>query len=90
MSVEPKTIVLFRIDRAKTDRQVTAVFPLDDEGDGMMSCYAHIGQHGGCSRAWMHSKTRPATPAEYADLKRELERAPYHYNFDIRQRTPRR
>jgi hypothetical protein len=68
------TAVLFRV----SDGEVTAVFPeepADVAGFGM-SCYAHVGQHSACSLEWYHS-TRPATPAEYADLKRELERIGY-------------
>jgi hypothetical protein len=33
--------------------------------------------------------TRPATPEEYADLKRELERPPYEYRLHVIKRTPK-
>ncbi len=49
------------------------------------TCYAHVGQHSGCSMGWYH-KTRAAKPEEYADLQRELESAPYGYRFKIYNR----
>lgn len=65
--------VIFRRDRRKRDAQITAVFPtLPANRDGNMTCYAHIGQHGACSLAWYHDKTRPAAPDEYAPLLAEL------------------
>lgn len=66
--------VVFRIDRAKTDRQITAVFPTTPgTGDPTtMQCYAHLGQHGACSLDWYYSRTRPATPEQYAPLLAEL------------------
>jgi hypothetical protein len=84
--------VLFRVHRApvKHGRDVTAVFPtLPSDYDGHnMTCYAHIGQHGGCGWDWYH-KTRPATPEEYASLKAELEAEPYGYRLKAyRKITP--
>ncbi|MER9833395.1 hypothetical protein NKJ28_00260 [Mesorhizobium sp. M0145] len=85
---EPVTPVLFRIDRSGTNKQVTAVFPAEpaDYEGRFYSCYAHIGQHGSASREWWQSKTRPATPAEYAELKAELESAPYGYRLQVCRR----
>jgi len=54
----------------------------------MMSCFAHIGQHSACDLGW-YNQTRPATPEEYADLKRELESAPYGYKLKIYHRMQR-
>jgi hypothetical protein len=55
-----------------------------------MTCYAHVGQHGACSFAWFHGRThRPASPAEYADLKAELESAPYGYRLRVFKRRNR-
>lgn len=70
---EPIVPVLFRVDSGG----VTAVFPTEP-GDysGNMTCYAHVGQHSGCSFGW-YLTTRAATPAEYADLKAELESIGY-------------
>lgn len=84
-----KTIVVFRAD---TSGDVTAVFPYspsDNDGYSMV-CYAHIGQHSACSMQW-YRNTRPATPAEYADLKAELESygpPEAHYVLDVRKRIP--
>lgn len=66
--------VLFRRDRTK-DFEVTAVFPTmpADDGGTLMTCYAHVGQHSGCSHGW-YANTMPAAPADYADLLAELKR----------------
>jgi len=61
--------VIFRAER--DSGEVIAVFPTLDEGDGCMTAYAHVGQHSACHWRWYHT-TRPATPAEYADLLAEL------------------
>jgi hypothetical protein len=71
------TPVLFRADRHGPHKgEVTAVFPTIPGSPGVMTCYAHIGQHSSCSLAW-HRTTRAATPAEYTSLKRELESIGY-------------
>lgn len=41
-------------------------------------CYAHIGQHGDCSRAWIKEDTTPASVPEYLDLMKELNAIGYH------------
>jgi hypothetical protein len=46
----------------------------------------HVGQHGACDTIGISSETTLATPDEYASLKRELESAPYHYNFKVMKR----
>jgi len=82
------TPVLFRIDRIGDFKGgLTAIFPCDPsdlQGNGM-SCFAHVGQHSGCTLAWFHT-TRAAIPEEYAALRRELESAPYGYRFKIYRR----
>lgn len=84
-----ETPVLFRVSRApkRNGSEVTAVFPCEPANlsDYIMTCYAHVGQHSGCDYGW-YLTTRPAKPAEYADLKAELESAPYGYRFCIYQR----
>lgn len=69
-----KLPILFRKDRGKAP-EITAVFPtLPADGRGsFMTCYAHLGQHGGCDWGWYRS-TRAAKPAEYANLLAELRR----------------
>lgn len=89
---EIETPVLFRVSRSpvKYGDEVTAVFPCepaDPDGD-LMTCYCHVGQHGACSLSWYRT-TRPATPEEYADLKRELESEPYGYRLKVYKRISR-
>lgn len=78
-----QTRVLFRKDK----HGVFALFPdlpWSDEGD--ITCYAHIGQHGAADYAYSIRSSRPASPEEYAPLKRELEGPPYRYNLKIVKR----
>ncbi len=66
--------VIFRIMRRK-DAEVTAIFPTlpFDRHGAQLTCYAHVGQHGGASWDWYHGRThRPATRKEYRPLLREL------------------
>jgi hypothetical protein len=65
--------VIFRAERSGPFKgDVTAVFPDNPwNHHGGMACYAHIGQHSGCSLGWYRT-TRPATPEEYAPLLAEL------------------
>jgi hypothetical protein len=90
---EEETPVLFRVHRAPKTHgdDVTAVFPCEPGGydDRLMSCYAHVGQHGSCGFDW-YRKTRPAKPEEYAELKRELEAYPYGYRLKVYQRMNRK
>lgn len=67
-----KLPVLFRASRTK-DAEVTAVFPtLPHDATGRyLTCYAHVGQHGGCDHGFIH-RTRKAKPEEYGDLLIEL------------------
>jgi hypothetical protein len=53
-----------------------------------MGCFAHVGQHSGCSRDWYRT-TRAATPAEYVSLQKELESAPYGYRLKVYKRITR-
>lgn len=64
--------VIFRAERSGPLKgDVTAVFPDSPWMATYMTCYAHVGQHSGCSLAWYRT-TRPATPEEYAPLLAEL------------------
>lgn len=78
-------IVLFRADRR--DGTVTAVFPElpADEAGRFMTCYSHVGQHGGCSLSWYYT-TRRAVPAEYHALMIELEALGYELVVKRRMR----
>jgi hypothetical protein len=69
-----KLPVIFRVDTsAEFAGSVTAFFPTlpADYHGKLMTCYAHIGQHGGASFDYYYS-TRPASEAESAALLREL------------------
>lgn len=66
-----------------------ALFPLSDEGQDLCSSYEHVGQHGLADYAAVISRTRPATPDDYASLKRELEGAPFGYVLQVYKRRPK-
>ena len=62
--------VVFRLE---SDGGVLAVFPsIPADYQGSMLCYAHIGQHSGCSDSYYCHSTKPATPEQYAPLLNEL------------------
>ncbi len=90
MEIEPfkqddeETPVIFRKEK---DGDIIAIFPCEVASiqDYTMSCYAHIGQHSGCDLGWYHT-TKAAKPEEYADLKQELEGAPYGYRLKVYRR----
>jgi hypothetical protein len=71
------TVVLFRRDE---DGEVTAVMPFAAGSPGMMTCYAHTGQHSSCQIDWV-KETFSATEDEYQSLKKELTSAPFDYKF---------
>lgn len=79
--------VIFRKWPKSEGGDVIAIMPELVEGFGKYACYQHIGQHGVCDRSIMW-RTKPATEAEYADLKRELENDPYNYRFKVIRRWP--
>ena len=83
-----QTLVIFR--KYKKGGDILALFP-DEPADtaGMhCTCYEHCGQHGSANyKHCMDVLTVPATPAEYADLKAELERV--GYSLIIRKRFSR-
>jgi len=71
------TPVIFRAEKSGMYKgEVTAVFPMLDAGRDLMTCYAHVGQHSGCSLPW-YWKTRAATLEEYKDLLAELVQMGY-------------
>lgn len=80
------TPVIFRI----LEKEVIALFPYEPFGRNGWDCtsYMHVGQHGAADPRLVQ-RTRPATPAEYAALKSELESEPYNYHFRVLQRFPR-
>lgn len=82
-----KTQVIFRMWRA-TPKTCLALFPYVDAGRGFCQSYEHTGQHSGATYSHIIRVTRPATPAEYADLKAELETI--GYNLQVINRRARR
>jgi hypothetical protein len=75
--------VVFRVWPKSEGGGVIALFPEDGQS------YEHVGGHGSYDHGLVY-RTRAATPAEYADLKRELESAPYHYKLRVMRRLQRR
>jgi hypothetical protein len=58
------------------DGDVFAVFPGNAASvlnSNLMTCYAHIGQHSSAAFRYCDECTEVTDPAEYADLKAELE-----------------
>ena len=56
--------------RKFSDGEIIAVFP-QVKNDRYLMSYQHIGQHSNCARD-ISTFTKPAAPAEYNDLLREL------------------
>ena len=82
-----KTKVIFRKWNKEQGGEVIAVFPeLPGDFNPYRTClsYEHVGQHGAITLNFS-SWTLPASPAEYADLAKELESI--GYNLDIRKRS---
>lgn len=59
--------VLFRMWRG----EVLALFPTEESSTGLITCYAHVGQHSSACPSLLQDG-RPATEAEYAPLLAEL------------------
>lgn len=80
--------VIFRKFRRGGD--IIAYFPEIQATMSKAECmsYMHIGQHGAASYDCIHTLTKPATPKEYADLKKELE--DIGYKLEIRKRISKR
>lgn len=78
-----KLPVIFKL----CEGEVTAVFPtLPGTNDPWsMTCYAHIGQHSSASIEWVRT-AKPATPAQYAPLLRELQSIYHEYELVVRRR----
>ncbi len=72
------TLVKFRVHPVNGD--LMAYFPKLKYSNGYRddnkTCYSHIGQHSACHPDY-EKECRPATEAEYAPLKAELESIGY-------------
>jgi hypothetical protein len=82
------TEVIFRMYRTNP-KTCLALFPYADQGQGRVTCYEHIGQHGEACYLSCMGITRPASAEEYADLKSELE-SHCGYNLKVINRRARR
>lgn len=87
MNENEPVVVIFRKWRDNGD--ILALFPEIPARERGYECdsYEHVGQHGAANCQECIRGTRPALPHEYANLKTELEGAPYHYNLVVRQRA---
>lgn len=85
---KPTRVVFRKWYRKEDGNSVIALFPdQQDPRTGTVESYEHVGQHGGADYIGVVSRTRLATPEEYADLKRELESVPYHYQLRVVKRA---
>lgn len=83
-NTNPVTEVIFRKFKSG-NKEILALFPYDTERRfGTCESYMHIGQHGTADLGIIAS-TKLATPAEYADLKAELENyGPVEANYNLK------
>jgi hypothetical protein len=84
------TVVIFRKWPASEGGGIIALFPYVPGTNDPFTCqsYEHVGQHGSADCRGVVGRTVPATPGEYAPLRRELESYPYDYRLAVRDRTP--
>ena len=82
------TAVIFRKWRNLKGGGILALFPGVDEARELCSSYEHVGQHGIADYLHCIARTTPATPAEHAELKAELEGL--GYNLRIMKRRVRK
>ena len=81
-----KTDVIFRKEK---DGEIIALFPYSLWNfAGVITCYAHVGQHGAADYNHCIRKSKPAKPEEYKDLFAELESL--GYNLRVIKRQSRR
>jgi hypothetical protein len=79
-----KTVVIFRVDREGIIYALFPELPSDNYGY-FCTCYQHIGQHCSADYHGCIANSRPATPAEYADLFNELTQR--GYEMEVKQRA---
>jgi hypothetical protein len=90
-SVDDPVAVVFRRWRDVNGRGIIALFPgipayAHAASSAFCSSFEHVGQHSPADYPGVIAQTMPATPEEYADLKRELESAPYNYVLRVVKR----
>jgi hypothetical protein len=87
--------VIFRQYKGKayTYDDVVALFPAlptNPSDPSEFQCYQHISQHRPTRAFTIMLYTRPAKPAEYQALKRELEAEPYKYRLRVVHRITKK
>lgn len=85
-----QTRVVFRMwnggEKGKAKKHLIALFPdIDEYWPGYVLSYEHIGQHGAADYNQIIMDSRPATPAEYADLAAELASIGYDLKIALRR-----
>lgn len=81
-----QTRVVFRRYKAKNyAHEILALFPDESSRPGICMSYQHTGQHSEADYAGCIRDTVPATPKEYAPLKRELEQIGYRVKIAKRR-----
>ena len=78
-----KTDITFRVDK---EGNVFALFPHEVSTlQGHVTCYQYVGQHSSADYQGCIKDSRPASEAEYAPLKKELESIGYNVNLVKKQ-----
>lgn len=85
---EDTTRVIFRDWGGANAGDIVAILIDVPANPGRVVCFEHVGQHGEGTWAALIGNTKPATPEQYAALKRELESPPYEYKLIVRKRRP--
>ncbi len=85
----PVTDVVFRADKSGDFKDVVfAMLPHEvDDRNGHVTSYQHVGQHSSANYVGCIADSRPATEAEYSDLKAEMENLGYNLNVVQKQNT---
>lgn len=88
--MEKDTEVTKVIFRKEDDGEILAVFPalIAQPHSNYCSCYAHVGQHSSMMVDYFYNTKPVHNPAEYADLKVELESL--GYNLKVYKRMSRK
>jgi hypothetical protein len=85
MNDTTRTLVVFRKWPKAEGGDVIALFPYLPATPDPALCdsFQHSGRHSAAEPVNLLRATKPATPAEYAPLKAELEAEPYNYTLDV-------
>ncbi len=82
IKAEVTDVIFIITDREDNPEDLFALFYNEKESNGKYSGYSEIGQHQPISLEYA-KEGRLATPAEYKNLKKELESPPYGYNLVV-------